>query len=199
MSRFILVVLSLVPIWLVLAAFTGARADDMPPAGVWVSERGSDRLFLVLYADGRYRLARARAEARAPLAVQWDAGTFAVGTGWVTLSAEPAACPQQLAGSFRFRFVGRHLRLEGPHHAYTFGRLPARHTDLTTDPRVGSAVFGCFEGERFVPARSSGDYGAIGPTSFSVRRPYLAVPPPSSSAPMSNLPLRGRPSASSMM
>ena len=49
----------------------GARGRPQP-AGVWVTERGSDRLFLVLYADGRYRMARARAAARAPLAVQWD-------------------------------------------------------------------------------------------------------------------------------
>jgi hypothetical protein len=192
MSRFIHCLLGLLPIWLAVASLTGARADEPRPAGVWVTERGSDRLFLVLYADGRYRLARARAGARAPLAVQWDAGTFAVGSGWLSLSADPAACPHQLAGAFRFRFVGRNLRLEGPHHAYTFGRLPARQAKLTTDSGSGSTVFGCFEGDRFVP------YGASGPTSFSVSSPNLAMPLPSSSAPTSNLPLRGRPSASSM-
>jgi hypothetical protein len=157
MSRFMACVLGLVPIWLALAAFTGARADEIRPAGVWVSERGSDRLFLVLYADGRYRLARARANVHAPLAVQWDAGNFTVGAGWLTLSADPAACPQQLAGEFQFRFVGRNLRLEGPHHAYTFGRLPPRQAVLSnapTAPGAGAAVFGCFEGDRFVPATS---------------------------------------------
>jgi hypothetical protein len=154
MSRFIHCLLGLLPIWLAVASLTGARADEPRPAGVWVSERGSDRLFLVLYADGRYRLARARADTRAPLAVQWDAGTFAVGSGWMTLSADPAACAHQLAGSFQFRFVGRHLRLEGPHHAYTFGRLPARQAKLTTDSGSGAAVFGCFEGDRFVPYNS---------------------------------------------
>ena len=64
----------LLAIWLAITSLTGARADEPQPAGVWVTERGSDRLFLVLYADGRYRMARARAAARAPLAVQWDAG-----------------------------------------------------------------------------------------------------------------------------
>ena len=155
MSRFISCVFGVLPIWLVIASLTGARADVPRPAGVWVAERGSDRLFLVLYADGRYRLARARAATRAPLAVQWDVGTFAVGSGWLTLSAEPAACAHQLAGAFQIRFVGRHLRLEGPHHAYTFGRLPARDSKLTTDPGGGSTVFGCFEGDRFVPLPTS--------------------------------------------
>ena len=197
MSRFIHCLLGLLPIWLAVASLTGARADEPRPAGVWVTERGSDRLFLVLYADGRYRLARARAGARAPLAVQWDAGTFAVGSGWMTLSADPAACAHQLAGSFQFRFVGRHLRLEGPHHAYTFGRAAGAAGEAHHRRRNR------IDGVRLLrggPVRALQllTYGASGPTSFSVSRPYFAMPLPSSSAPTSNLPLRGRPSASSM-
>ena len=142
----------LLAICLAITSVTGARADEPEPAGVWVTERGSDRLFLVLYADGRYRMARARAAARAPLAVQWDDGTFAVGAGWVTLTAQPAACKSRLEGHFQFRFVGRYLRLEGPQQAFTFGRLPERNAPLTAS--AGPAVFGCFEGDRFIPTAS---------------------------------------------
>jgi hypothetical protein len=145
-------IFGLLAIWLATTFVTGARADEPEPAGVWVTERGSDRLFLVLYADGRYRMARARAAARAPLAVQWDDGTFAVGAGWVTLTAQPAACKSRLEGHFQFRFVGRYLRLEGPQQAFTFGRLPARQAPLA--PPAESAVFGCFEGDRFIPTAS---------------------------------------------
>ncbi len=195
MSRLSLSMFGLLAICLAITSVTGARADEPEPAGVWVTERGSDRLFLVLYADGRYRMARARAAARAPLAVQWDDGTFAVGAGWVTLTAQPAACKSRLEGHFQFRFVGRYLRLEGPQQAFTFGRLPARQAPLAPTFRIGGVRL--LRG-RPLRALQLLTYGASGPTSFSVSRPYFGMPGPISSAPMSSLPLRGRPSMSSI-
>ena len=185
----------LLAIWLAITSVTGARADEPEPAGVWVTERGSDRLFLVLYADGRYRMARARAAARAPLAVQWDDGTFAVGAGWVTLTAQPAACKQPPG-----RTLPVPLRRPVP-----APRGPAAGVHLRAPARAAGAARGTrrIGGVRLLRGRPLRalqllTYGASGPTSFSVSRPYLGMPGPISSAPMSSLPLRGRPSMSSI-